>query len=542
MTGSEPAALVRDFETARADRAVWEGHWQTIANLVLPERQFTSFRSPGASTRAAIYDDTAPNNAPKLAGAIYGLLTNPALVWFHLRAIDDDLNTREDVMAWLQAVGRHLLTVFNSAAGGFNTAAYEIYLDMVTFGTAVLYTGPRADGGGVRFQARPLTECYVRESEAGMVDTVYRAFDLTSRQALQKFGDQARAVPSIAKALDDNNPNQLHPFLHAVYPRADRDPRRMTGVNKPFASVYIALEANQRISEGGFDELPYQVPRWSKAAGEIYGRSPAMEALPAIRTVNAMTRSVLIGAEKAVNPPILVESDGLLAPLRTVPNGINYYQSGKNPPRPLEQGGNFAIGQELIGQQRDAIERAFFADLLQTPQRDRMTTVEILQRRGERAQLLAPPVSRMQQEFLSPVVSRVFAIEARAGRLPAPPAELSGRGLRIEYVSPLASLQRSSELDGVERTLAATAQVAQFDPSAVDVLDGEEITRLYAEVTNVPARLIRTRAQVQQRREQAAQAAQAQAALAAAGQLAAAAKDAGAAGAAGAAQGVPRAA
>ncbi len=48
----------------------------------------------------------------------------------------------------------------------------------------------------------------------------------------------------------------------------------------PFASCYIEPDNKHEISQSGFNEFPYVVPRYLKASFEIYGRSPAMTALP----------------------------------------------------------------------------------------------------------------------------------------------------------------------------------------------------------------------------------------------------------------------
>src|SRR3546814_4077959 len=84
--------------------------------------------------------------------------------------------------------------------------------------------------------------------------------------------------------------------------------------------------------------MPYMVPRWSKDAGEIYGRSPGWNALPDQKMLNEMSRTVLKAAQKAVDPPLMVADDGVLMPLRTHPGGINVVRAGalsNDPLRPL---------------------------------------------------------------------------------------------------------------------------------------------------------------------------------------------------------------
>ena len=47
------------------------------------------------------------------------------------------------------------------------------------------------------------------------------------------------------------------------------------------------------LSEGRFAVSPFINFRWTKAPGEIYGRSPVMKALPDIKTANKVVELVL---------------------------------------------------------------------------------------------------------------------------------------------------------------------------------------------------------------------------------------------------------
>ena len=60
--------------------------------------------------------------------------------------------------------------------------------------------------------------------------------------------------------------------------------------NMAFASYYIDMESKKLMSESGFEEMPYIVPRFLKATGEVMGRSPAMVALPDVKMLNLMSK------------------------------------------------------------------------------------------------------------------------------------------------------------------------------------------------------------------------------------------------------------
>ena len=70
----------------------------------------------------------------------------------------------------------------------------------------------------------------------------------------------------------------------------------------PFSEYYFIPSEEMELEEGGYESFPYLVPRWSKLAGEKYGRSPAMQCLPDIQMVNRMKKEILVAAQLANRP------------------------------------------------------------------------------------------------------------------------------------------------------------------------------------------------------------------------------------------------
>ena len=151
-------------------------------------------------------------------------------------------------------------------------------------------------------------------------------------------------------------------LVHAVFPREERDATKVTAENKPFASVYIEPDQKVVLSESGFDEFPYMAPRFTKASSELgYGRSPSMTALPDIKMLNKMSEVTIRAAQKQVDPPLLVPDDGFMLPVRTIPDGLNFYRSGtRDRIEPLNIGANNPLGLNMEEQRRQAIRAAYY--------------------------------------------------------------------------------------------------------------------------------------------------------------------------------------
>ena len=64
------------------------------------------------------------------------------------------------------------------------------------------------------------SEIYIAENHQGVVDTVFRKFQLTARQAVQRFG--ADTLPDKIVTDAEERPDTQHEFLHAVFPNPER--------------------------------------------------------------------------------------------------------------------------------------------------------------------------------------------------------------------------------------------------------------------------------------------------------------------------------
>ena len=132
-----------------------------------------------------IFDSTPMHALELLASSLGGLLTNPSMPWFDITVQDQELGDDKDVRTFLQQTRERMVRLFNAEDTGFQTHVHELYLDIPLLGTAVMYVESDPETG-VRFSTRPLGEVFVAESARGMIDTVYRRYEISARQAIQE--------------------------------------------------------------------------------------------------------------------------------------------------------------------------------------------------------------------------------------------------------------------------------------------------------------------------------------------------------------------
>ena len=524
MDDPRAAMLLKRYGTLQTQRQNWESHWQEIADYIVPRKaDITKKRTGGDKRTELIYDGTAIHAAELMSASLHGMLTNAATPWFSLRYENDELNGDDESKEWLE--GATDVMYQHLARSNFQEQIHELYSDLVTFGTAVIFI-ENDDDDGFRFSTRHIAECYVSENEQGRVDTVFRKYKTTARAAVRQFGEQ-EVTQRIAK-LNEQDPYAEIELLHIVAPRDVRNPRKRNSANKPFASIHLDPDDKMIIGESGFDSFPYCVPRFLKASFEMgYGRSPAMTALADTRMINKMSEVVIRAAQLQIHPPLMVPDDGFMSPVRTTPGGLNFYRSGtRDRIEPLNIGANDPLGELQLEQRRQAIRAAFYVDQLILGQGPQMTATEVIQRTEEKMRLLGPVLGRLQAELLQPLIGRCFEILSAQKAFAPAPAALRDGNIDIEYVSPLAKAQRSGDIQGILQMIEFLMPLMNLDQSVGDYLDTDGLAKHIIKVTGTPATVVRGDGEVLGLRQQRAQAMQAEAQLQAAQQMAEAAGNA----------------
>ena len=321
MAESRAKALMQRQAALASERSTAEGQWQEIAELFTPFRADFQGRvsTPGEKRLARVFDGTPGQASENLSSALWGMLTNAANVWFELRPRDPALADHQGVKAWLQRARDRMLASFSAGGQRFYARAVDLYSDLVNFGTGIFYEEEAPAAGGIYFTCRHLAECYIAENQFEQVDTVFRRFRWTARQALQRWSEVAATERgSKLREAAEHRPDAPLCFLHAVLPAADYEGARSLGHGQGWWSVYLSEEDGTILSEGGYHEFPYQVPRWSQRSRSVYGDSPAMLALPDAKMLNQMSRTTIVGAQKRVDPPLLARAS-LRGTLRLVP-------------------------------------------------------------------------------------------------------------------------------------------------------------------------------------------------------------------------------
>lgn len=511
--------VLRRYEQLKSQRANFERQWSEIAKRVLPRADdFITKRHPGERREQYVFDSTAQLALPSFAAAMESMLTPRTQKWHSLAPVDDDLTEDDETRAYLERVRDLLFRMRYSASANFASQSFEVYLSLGAFGTGALFI---EDGlsKGIVYQSIPLSEIFICENAQGMIDTVVRRYTYTVRQAYQRWGER---LPEELKKHLSKHPDREFEFVHVVQPNEERQYGDKTYRGMPYKSCHVSVQGKTVLEEGGYRSMPYIVSRYVTSSREVYGRSPAWDAMADIMTLNEMEKTLLRHGQMSADPMwITADLDGL-SPFAARPGAVNAgYMSDQGTPmaRSLAPEGNPLFTLEMQRDKRQSVNRSFlvtlFQILVETPE---MTATEALLRAQEKGALLAPVMGRQQSEFLGPLIARELDILNAAGALPPAPPALQERGglVDIVYDSPLTRAQMAEEGVGILRTLEAITPIANVDPTVLKRINADRVLKRLAKVNGAPMDMLYTDDEMAAIQQQEIQAQQAQALLQAA--------------------------
>jgi len=523
--------LKKRYDCLYQERSNWDALWQEIADYMVPWRNaINTSKTPGQKLTDRIFDSTAPQALTTASSAVHGAVTPSTLRWFSLKVGDAALLDEEGVAPYLDEISNIIFRVISNS--NFDSEAQELYSDLLAFGTgamAVEEADPTLGNStpSIRFQTQQPGTFVISEGPDGRVDTIFRRKYMTVAALYKKWGD--KISDHSKKALKENKPDTRVSELHAIYPRESSYRENHESVPKnerPIASVWIELSSDiptsgsygteggrlHLLKEDGLFDMPVMTPRWRKMSGEQYGRSPGMNVLPDVRTINQAVELRLKAWVLAIAPTIITPDRGVIGNIRLEPFGRIYTRPGTTI-ETLDIPAHFDVANFNEDQIRGVIRQGFFVDLLQLEPKSgnpRSATETAIQFQNMQ-RILGPVVSRLQSEFLAPLVQYVYRLLERRNVLPDPPsALLDGKAsIDIIFEGPLARVQRSTDIESINQFFSLTLPLAELYEEMTMRVDPNEVLELIADAVSLPSKLLRSRAQtaelINQKRQQQAQ-------------------------------------
>lgn len=478
--------IKKRFNVAAGKRDLWRSILCDMYDYCIPNRETFNFHSPGQRKSRHLFDSTAPEALQSFVSVVTSSLTPDSMEWMKFEAGSDI--PEEDKKKANELLESATKTFFKYLShSDFSSQVNLSHQDMaISTGALLIEEGDDITEPLLKITAIPLSELYLEPTSLSRIHTFFRKHCIKAQEVEIKFpraelSDKHRkqimdAPTSDVEIIDGG---QIFNFKTKTYHQ-------------------VVIWDDEVIFHQDYGESPVGVVyRFSKIAGETYGRGPTDMAMADIRTINVVKEYLLKNAALTLSPPLMGMNDGVFNPhtARLHPGSIMAVDSTVQPPIvPLQVGGDLRVGQFVIEDLQNNIRKAFFADPLGDVTDPVRSATENLIRQQEMLKKRGANLARLHSEFVTPFVARCTEILAKRGKIA--PIKVDGRNVTLKMASPLAEIQNAEDVDNLFVYLNALQSL----PQEVAMLGAslESVPSFLQEKLGLPEKLSRSASQIKE--------------------------------------------
>lgn len=393
----------------------------------------------------------------------------------------------------------------------FYQESHAMMLGLVILGTAGFYTYYK--NGRLHFRYIPVHKnFYIARNSDGEIDMVAILHEYTAKEAIEEFGEDGvseRAKSSLYQGSDSTDKFQ---YVQLVYPKTPYGEKYdLLKGEKPYGDVIVDKETGRIVRVSGHRHFPFAVPRFKLASDDLYGRSPAMDAMNDIKSISVLRKNLMEATLRTIKPPLFINAL-ISAPISIASGALNRVPNFDPKtiwtyPTPTE----YPVGKDQMAELQESLIKAFYIDVFQAiDQQKNMTATEVTERIRQKVESIAPIVSRLQREFSGRVVMQCLDLLIENGEIEPPPVSADMANFQITYVSNLDAMLMQGIAAQTMNFVMQTASVANMAASFPDfnnILNTDNILRRLADCNMLPADFFRTEEETAALRESQQQAA-----------------------------------
>ena len=466
------------YEFALPQRNLYDGHYDGKVG--------------GNKKMNRVFDSTAINSTQRFANRMQSGIFPPQRKWCRLEPGSDiPTDRKQEAQLALDVYSDKMFDALKQS--NFDIAIGEFLLDL-SVGTAVMMVQPGDDVNPLNFIPVPQYLVSFEEGADGQVDNVYRRMRIKG-EVLERQWPDIKIPDQLKKQIKDKPTEEIELIEATVQDQKRGD----------YCYHVIDKKSKTELVYRRMKQSPWIVSRYSKVAGEIYGRGPLITALPDIKTLNKTLELVLKNASLAISGVYTAADDGVLNPntVKIMPGAIIPVARNGGPQgeslRPLPRSGDFNVSQIIMDDLRANIKRILLDESLPPDNMSARSATEVVERMKELSQNLGSAFGRLINETMIPLVSKILAVMDDRGLIDLP-LEVNGLEIRIAAAAPLAQAQAMEEVEKVMQY----AQIAQqAGPEAMSTLKMGEMMDFIAEQLGIPQRVLTTKMERMMMQQQA---------------------------------------
>ena len=480
---------LQSYEKAKAFRENWVPLFEECYEYALPQRESFYSETAGQRRDDKIFDETAVVGVQEFASRLqHGIVPNFARWADLISGSEVPKEERDAVDKDLDEVTEYVFDIIQNS--NFGQEVHESFMDLAV-GTGILVAEEGDALNPIVFSAVPLPHVVLDTGPDDRIDHIYRVRSKVRYAHLDLLYPNSTFDPKVMQHMGTDNTTDILEIVCRDYSKKNQE------AFLHFAICMTTKTLLHKKDMQGVGSNPYVCFRWTKCAGEVYGRGPLINALSAIKTTNLTIELILENAQMAISGIYQMEDDGVINPdtIQLVPGSIIPKAMGSSGLQPIQSAGRFDVAQLVLSDMRLNIKNALYNDMLGNPDRTPATATEVAERMADLSRRMGAAFGRLQSELVQPVIQRVIYILKKQGRIELP--TVNGREVKIRATSPLAQAQANQDITTVARFLEMVG--GAFGPEMLQLLiDGEESALYLAKKFGVPERLIRDKEQRKQ--------------------------------------------
>jgi hypothetical protein len=295
----------------------WRNLWDDAYDMFIPNRNTINNRTVGETRNARVFDTTGVLAVNAFTSKMHSALTPPGMHWARLSPGSE--LTDEEAEQIAPALDKATEVFFNFLnQSNFELAVNESFFDLA-IGTGALQIHEGDDDNPFNFAAVPLEQVAVEEGPFGKIETVWRRFEDVPFRNVKSMWPDAKIPLEVEQAVK-GKPNAKLDFVEGTI----FEPSNKPGKKDKYRYLVIEMGTKEIIVERVTESSVWVVYRWSKTPNEVFGRGPAMNALPSMLTLNKIAEFEMKAGQLAITPPWLGFRSGAFNPytFQIMPNTI----------------------------------------------------------------------------------------------------------------------------------------------------------------------------------------------------------------------------
>jgi hypothetical protein len=527
--------LLGYYQNLKPQRSNLESIWSQIAEHVLPDASHIRDNPNlggnlhGSWLKHSFYSGIG-GKIHQIVSTLASQMIDPTMEWCRL-AVPYGLKQLggrpgKALREWLEGCQEAIYDWSYHHESGFYNELYSFVQDWYIFGNGCQEIRLRGATGMPTVSTIGPREMYVMRGAFGNISGMFRVYDLTPREAYERWGEGisgAKKRELLEDPLSTRNqmPNGIrgNRYVEVVL---EREQSYYNEIGKKIRySSYTIDEGECQLVEAG-QELryaPYVYSRFFQDSRWAYGRSPLMAILGELKYIKMLTLRATLAAEFKMFPmqttfehddQVINKLKNNFQPSAILSNMLDVNMRPKIVPFPYVDDLQTAF--TLLEKREQEILPSMIIGEAIAPMQNIRNVAEVQQRQLQDQNRMRSVITHWEKEYCGPMVMRVMQLLEESGNLPRFPYQEMGLDpigigdplefLQVHYEGQLYQQKKLLKAQQSQEFLGMVMQIAQINPEILVGIKLDNFVKDYGEGLGIGEEHFRSEEEISEIKEQ----------------------------------------